>query len=180
MISHWVRDVFKRVLGSSAGMRLVYDVCHNVAKVEEHRIGGVSRRLCVHRKGATRSFGPGRPEIPAAYRSFGQPVLIPGSMGTSSYVLVGTAEAEELSFGSTAHGAGRLMSRNEALRRFRGEEIRDELIHRGIELKSTNWRGIAEEASAAYKDVEEVVRVSDEVGLGRLVARLVPMGVMKG
>jgi len=180
MISHWVRDVFKKVLGSSAGMRLVYDVCHNVAKVEEHRVGGVSRRLCVHRKGATRSFGPGRLEIPAAYRPFGQPVIIPGSMGTSSYVLVGTAEAEELSFGSTAHGAGRLMSRNEALRRFRGEEIRDELIHRGIELKSTNWRGVAEEASAAYKDVEEVVRVSDEVGLGRLVARLVPIGVMKG
>jgi tRNA-splicing ligase RtcB len=180
MIAHWVRDVFRKVLGSSAGMRLVYDVCHNVAKVEEHRVGGVSKRLCVHRKGATRSFGPGRPEVPAAYRALGQPVLIPGSMGTSSYVLVGTEQAEELSFSSTAHGAGRLMSRNEALRRFRGEQIRDELFHRGIELKSTSWRGVAEEASAAYKDVEEVVRVSDQVGLGRLVARLVPIGVMKG
>jgi tRNA-splicing ligase RtcB len=180
MIAHWVRDVFRKVLGSSEGMRQVYDVCHNVAKVEEHRVGGVSRRLCVHRKGATRSFGPGHPEVPAAYRSFGQPVLIPGSMGTASYVLVGTAEAEELSFSSTAHGAGRLMSRNEALRRFRGEQIRDDLARRGIELKSTSWRGVAEEASAAYKDVEEVVRVSHQVGLGRLVARLVPVGVMKG
>jgi len=180
MIAHWVRDVFKKVLGSSPGMRQVYDVCHNVAKVEEHAVGGASRRLCVHRKGATRSFGPGRPEIPAAYRPFGQPVIIPGSMGTASYVLVGTAEAEELSFSSTAHGAGRLMSRNEALRRFRGEQVRDDLARRGIELKSTSWRGVAEEASGAYKDVEDVVRVSHEVGLGRLVARLVPMGVMKG
>ena len=180
MIAHWVRDVFQRVLGSARGMRQVYDVCHNVAKVEEHRVGGVSRRLCVHRKGATRSFGPGRPEIPAAYRPFGQPVIIPGSMGTASYVLAGTAEAEELSFSSTAHGAGRLMSRNEALRRFRGEQVRDDLARRGIELKSVSWRGVAEEASAAYKDVEEVVRVSHEVGLGRLVARLLPVGVMKG
>ena len=180
MIAHWVRDVFQKVLGSSRGMRQVYDVCHNVAKVEEHVVGGVSRRLCVHRKGATRSFGPGRPEIPAAYRPFGQPVIIPGSMGTASYVLAGTAEAEELSFSSTAHGAGRLMSRNEALRRFRGEQVRDDLARRGIELKSVSWRGVAEEASAAYKDVEEVVRVSHEVGLGRLVARLLPVGVMKG
>jgi tRNA-splicing ligase RtcB (3'-phosphate/5'-hydroxy nucleic acid ligase) len=180
MIAHWVRDVFKKVLGSSAGMRQVYDVCHNVAKVEEHLVGGVKRRLCVHRKGATRSFGPGRLEVPLAYRPFGQPVIIPGSMGTSSYVLVGTAESEELSFSSTAHGAGRLMSRGEALRRFRGEQIRDDLARKGIELKSTNWRGVAEEASGAYKDVEEVVRVSDEVGLGRLVARVVPIGVMKG
>ena len=180
MIAHWVRDVFQKVLGSSHGMRQVYDVCHNVAKVEEHVVGGVSRRLCVHRKGATRSFGPGRPEIPAAYRPFGQPVIIPGSMGTASYVLAGTAEAEELSFSSTAHGAGRLMSRNEALRRFRGEQVRDDLARRGIELKSVSWRGVAEEASAAYKDVEEVVRVSHEVGLGRLVARLLPVGVMKG
>ncbi len=180
MIAHWVRDVFARVLGSSEGMRQVYDVCHNVAKVEEHVLDGRSRRLCVHRKGATRSFGPGRPEIPAVYRPFGQPVLIPGSMGTASYVLAGTAEAEDLSFSSTAHGAGRLMSRNEALRRFRGEQIRDDLRKQGIEFKSLSWRGVAEEASGAYKDVEEVVRVSHEVGLGRSVARLVPLGVMKG
>jgi tRNA-splicing ligase RtcB len=180
MIAHWVRDVFKRVLGRSEGMRLVYDVCHNVAKVERHIVGGVEKTVCIHRKGATRSFGPGRPEIPAVYRGVGQPVIIPGSMGTSSYVLVGTHEAEERSFSSTAHGAGRVMSRHEALKRFRGEQIRDELARRGVELKSTSWKGVAEEASGAYKDVDEVVRVSHEAGIGRLVARVVPIGVMKG
>jgi tRNA-splicing ligase RtcB (3'-phosphate/5'-hydroxy nucleic acid ligase) len=180
MIAHWVRDVFARVMGSAKGMRQVYDVCHNVAKIERHLIGGKMRELCVHRKGATRSFGPGREEIPEAYRSKGQPVIIPGSMGTASYVLVGTAGAEDLSFSSTAHGAGRVMSRHEALRRFRGEQIRDELLKKGIELQSTSWKGVAEEASAAYKDVDEVVRVSHEVGIGRLVARVVPVGVMKG
>ena len=180
MIAHWVREVFARVLGSAEGMDQVYDVCHNVAKVEEHLEGGRSRRLVVHRKGATRSFGPGRPEVPARYRAIGQPVIIPGSMGTASFLLAGTGESEELSFSSTAHGAGRVMSRHEALRRFRGERIRDDLARRGIELKSTSWRGVAEEASEAYKDVDEVVRVSDEVGLGRLVAKVVPIGVMKG
>jgi len=180
LIAHWVRDVFARVMGSSKGMSQVYDVCHNVAKVEKHLIDGKMREVCVHRKGATRSFGPGRPEIPEAYRSKGQPVIIPGSMGTASYLLVGTAEAEELSFSSTAHGAGRVMSRHEALRRFRGEEIRDELQKKGIELRSTSWKGVAEEASAAYKDVDEVVKVSHEVGIGRLVAKVVPVGVMKG
>jgi len=180
MIAHWIRRVFARVLGSSAGMDQVYDVCHNVAKIERHAVGGVEKQVCVHRKGATRSFGPGRPEIPAAYRSVGQPVIIPGSMGTASYILAGTKEAESLSFSSTAHGAGRVMSRHEALRRFRGERIRDELAAKGIELMSSSWKGVAEEAAEAYKDVDEVVRVSDELGLGRLVARVVPIGVMKG
>jgi tRNA-splicing ligase RtcB len=180
MIAHWVRDVFARIMGSSKGIRQVYDVCHNVAKIERHGIDGQMREVCIHRKGATRSFGPGRPEIPEAYRAYGQPVLIPGSMGTASYILVGTKEAEELSFSSTAHGAGRVMSRHEALRRFRGEQIRDELRKKGIELQSTSWKGVAEEASAAYKDVDEVVRVSHEVGIGRMVARVVPVGVMKG
>jgi tRNA-splicing ligase RtcB (3'-phosphate/5'-hydroxy nucleic acid ligase) len=180
MIAHWIRDVFARVLGSPGGMRQVYDVCHNVAKVEKHPVGGLARELCIHRKGATRSFGPGRSEIPDVYRSTGQPVIIPGSMGTASYVLVGTAEAEELSFGSTAHGAGRLMSRHDALRRFRGEKIRDDLAKQGIELQSTSWKGVAEEAPGAYKDVDEVVRVSHEVGMGRLVVKVVPVGVMKG
>jgi tRNA-splicing ligase RtcB (3'-phosphate/5'-hydroxy nucleic acid ligase) len=161
-------------------MRQVYDVCHNVAKIENHTVGGESKKLCVHRKGATRSFGPGRPEIPAAYRAVGQPVIIPGSMGTASYVLAGTAEAEERSFSSTAHGAGRLMSRHEAQRRYRGEQIRDDLAKKGIELLSASWKGVAEEAPGAYKDVDEVVRVSHEAGLGRLVARVVPIGVMKG
>ncbi len=180
MIAHWVRDVFARVMGSSRGMGLVYDVCHNVAKLETHRVGGLEKRLCVHRKGATRSFGPGRPEVPSVYRASGQPVIIPGSMGTSSYILAGTAEAEDLSFGSTAHGAGRIMSRHEALKKFRGEKIRDDLAKRGIELKATSWKGVAEEAAEAYKDVDEVVRVSHELGLGRIVAKVVPMGVMKG
>lgn len=180
MIAHWVRDVFAKVMGSAKGMRQIYDVCHNVAKVEKHVVNGKEKLLCVHRKGATRSFGPGRPEIPEVYRQVGQPVLIPGSMGTASYILVGTKEAEELSFSSTAHGAGRVISRNEALRRFRGEQIRDELAKKGVELKASSWKGVAEEASAAYKDVDEVVRVSHETRLGKLVARVVPIGVMKG
>lgn len=180
MIAHWIRNVFARVLGSSKGMNQIYDVCHNVAKVEKHVVDNREKQVCVHRKGATRSFGPGRSEIPEIYRTVGQPVIIPGSMGTASYLLTGTEKAEELSFSSTAHGAGRVMSRHEALRRFRGEQIRDELAARGIELKSTSWKGIAEEASAAYKNVDEVVRVSDEVGLGKLVVKLVPIGVMKG
>ncbi len=180
MIAHWVRNVFAKVMGSSAGMDQVYDVCHNVAKFEKHLINGEKKQVCVHRKGATRSFGPGREEIPEVYRSVGQPVIIPGSMGTASYILVGTTEAEKISFGSTAHGAGRVMSRHEALRRFRGEKIKQELESKGIELKSTSWKGVAEEASQAYKNVDEVVRVSDAVGIGKLVARVVPVGVMKG
>jgi tRNA-splicing ligase RtcB len=151
-----------------------------VAKIEKHTVEGREKDLCIHRKGATRSFGPGRIEIPEAYRAVGQPVIIPGSMGTASYILLGTPEAEALSFSSTAHGAGRLMSRHEAIRRFRGEQIRDDLAKKGIELQSTNWKGVAEEAPAAYKDVDEVVRISHEVGIGRLVARVVPVGVMKG
>jgi tRNA-splicing ligase RtcB len=180
MIAHWVRNVFKKVMGSAEGMNQVYDVCHNVAKIERHTIEGRLKEMCVHRKGATRSFGPGREEIPEVYRSVGQPIIIPGSMGTASYILVGTREAEELSFGSTAHGAGRVMSRHEAIRRFRGEQIKQDLESRGIELKSTSWKGVAEEASQAYKDVDEVVNVSHKAGLGKLVAKVIPVGVMKG
>jgi tRNA-splicing ligase RtcB len=180
IIAHWVREVFKRVLGSAKGMEQVYDVCHNVAKFEKHEIGGVKKDVCIHRKGATRSFGPGREEIPEVYRSVGQPVIIPGSMGTASYILAGTEQAEHLSFGSTAHGAGRMMSRHEARRRFRGEQIKQDLAGKGIELQSSSWRGVAEEAAQAYKDVDEVVRVSHEVGIGKLVVRVVPVGVMKG
>lgn len=180
MITHWVRNVFAKVMGSAEGMEQVYDVCHNVAKFEKHIIDGEEKSVCIHRKGATRSFGPGRKEIPEVYREVGQPVIIPGSMGTASYILVGTEEAEQLSFSSTAHGAGRVMSRHEARRRFRGEQIKQELAGKGIELQSTSWKGIAEEASQSYKDVDEVVRVSHEVGLGKLVARVVPVGVMKG
>lgn len=180
MIAHWVRDVFAKIFGSSEGMSQIYDVCHNLAKIEEHVVDGEKRKVCVHRKGATRSFGPGREEIPEVYRDVGQPVIIPGSMGTSSYILVGTKKAEEISFGSTAHGAGRVMSRNEALRRFRGEQISKDLAAQGVEVKATSWQGLAEESAAAYKDVDEVVRVSHDLGIGNLVARVVPIAVMKG
>jgi tRNA-splicing ligase RtcB len=180
MIAHWVRAVFEKILGSSEGMDQVYDVCHNVAKFEWHMVNGKEKEVCIHRKGATRSFGPGRREIPEVYRDVGQPVLIPGSMGTASFILVGTKQAEALSFGSTAHGAGRVMSRHEAIRRFRGEDIKRDLERKGIELRSTSWKGVAEEASQAYKDVDEVVRVSHQAGIGQLVAKVVPLGVMKG
>ena len=180
MIAHWVREVFEKILGRSDAMSQVYDVCHNVAKYETHEIDGKKQKVCIHRKGATRSFGPGRREIPEAYREAGQPVFIPGSMGTSSYILVGTREAEKVSFGSTAHGSGRVMSRNQARKKFRGEKIKKELEERGIELKSSGMKGVAEEASGVYKDVYEVVRVSHELGIGRMVAKLGPLGVMKG
>ena len=180
LITHWVREVFGKVMGTNEGMDMVYDVCHNIAKFEEHEIDGEKRKVCIHRKGATRSFGPGRKEIPEVYRSTGQPVLIPGSMGTASYVLVGTKKAEEISFGSTAHGAGRLMSRAQAIRSFRGEKIKQEMGKKGIMLKSNSWKGIAEEAAPAYKDIDEVARVSDKAGIGKLVARVTPLGVMKG
>ncbi|MBI2144584.1 RtcB family protein, partial [Candidatus Woesearchaeota archaeon] len=180
MIVHWVRDSFGKVMGTSEGMKQVYDVCHNIGKIEKHKVDGEQKELCVHRKGATRSFGPGREEINELYRQAGQPVFIPGTMGTASYILVGTAEAEEKSWGSTAHGAGREMSRAEAIRRFRGETVAKELEQRGILVKAASWKGIAEESSPAYKDVDEVCRVSNEAKLGKLVARLVPLGVVKG
>ena len=181
MITHWTRDVFNKVMGSSEGMDMVYDVCHNLAKFEDHVIDGKKTKVCVHRKGATRSFGPGREEIPEVYRAIGQPVLIPGSMGTSSYLMVGTKKAEEVSFGSTAHGAGRLMSRYEALKRWRGKQLKDTLKQeKNIELKSASWRGLAEEAPGAYKDIDEVIRVSHGIGIGNMIAKLVPLAVMKG
>ncbi len=180
MIAHWVRKVFKRVLGSSEGMDQVYDVCHNVAKFEKHKIEGRIQDVCVHRKGATRSFGPGRMEVPEVYRKVGQPVFIPGSMGTASYILAGTTDAEKSSFGSTAHGAGRVMSRHEARRLFRGEKIKQEMEIKGIELKSVSLKSVAEEAPHVYKNVDEVVRVSHKAGLAKLVARVVPVAVMKG
>jgi len=158
----------------------VYEVCHNIAKIEKHKIDGSIKKVCVHRKGATRSFGPGRDEVPEAYRSVGQPVLIPGSMGTASYVLVGTKKAEEVSFGSTAHGAGRVSSRTKALHTIRGEHVKNELAKKGIDVKALSWKSLAEEAPEVYKDIDEVVRVSHEVGIGNLVVRVVPISVMKG
>ncbi len=180
LITHWIRNSFRKVMGTDEGMRMVYDVCHNGAKIEKHIVDGKERTVCIHRKGATRAFGPGREEIPEAYRTIGQPVLIPGSMGTASYVLVGTEKGEEVSFGSTAHGAGRAMSRSAALKQFRGEQIVREMEQHGILVKGASWKGIAEEAAEAYKDIDEVAKVSNEAGIGRKVARLLPMGVVKG
>ena len=179
MITYWIRETFKQFFPDSE-LKLVYDVAHNIAKVEEHIIDGKKEKVCVHRKGATRSFGPGRKEIPEVYRKCGQPILIPGSMGTYSYILVGTAKAEQVSFGSTAHGAGRVMSRHSALREFRGEEIKKELAEKNIEVKAGSWKGLAEEAPGVYKDINEVVRVSHELGIGNLVVKLKPLGVIKG
>ena len=162
------------------GARLLYDVCHNVAKHEEHLLEGARRRVLVHRKGATRAFGPGDPRVPAAYRAVGQPVLVPGDMGRASYILAGTAKAMEDTFGSSCHGAGRLLSRSEAMRRARGRDIAAELAARGVEVISRGRKTLAEEMSEAYKDVAGVVGVMDRSGISRLVARLVPMGVVKG
>jgi tRNA-splicing ligase RtcB len=162
------------------GARLLYDVCHNVAKHEEHEVEGLRRRVLVHRKGATRAFGPGDPRVPAPYRAVGQPVLIPGDMGRCSYVLVGTAQAMRDTFGSSCHGAGRLLSRGEALRRSRGRSIGRELASRGIEVMARAKRTLGEEMSEAYKDVTQVVGVMHRAGISRLVARLEPMGVIKG
>jgi tRNA-splicing ligase RtcB len=178
LITHWVREVFQKILPCK--IDVVYDVCHNIAKMEKHKVGDEVKEVCVHRKGATRSFGPGRKEIPETYRDVGQPIIIPGSMGTASYLLVGTKKAEEVSFGSTAHGAGRVKSRAAALREFRGEGVKSELAKKNIEVKSASWKAIAEEAPQVYKDIDEVVHVSHEVGIGNLVAKLKPVAVMKG
>jgi tRNA-splicing ligase RtcB len=170
------RRVFARAYGAGGRLGLVYDVAHNIAKVEEH--GGT--RLCVHRKGATRAFGPSNPETPARYRAVGQPVFIPGSMGTASYVLAGNDAAMTLSFGSTCHGAGRAMSRGEAKRTRPGHEVRRELESQGIIVRCPSSSELAEEAPTAYKDVERVVEVVHQVGLARKVVRLRPLGVVKG
>jgi tRNA-splicing ligase RtcB len=172
-----------RALGISErdlGARLVYDVCHNVAKHEEHVVDGRPRRLLVHRKGATRAFGPGDPRVPEAYREVGQPVLIPGDMGRCSYVLAGTAGAMTETFGSSCHGAGRVLSRHQAMKRARGRSIHRELADRGIEVISRGKKTLAEEMSEAYKDVSRVVSVVERAGLSRIVARLEPLGVIKG
>ncbi len=183
MIMHWTREAFKRVFKQDPedlDMKLIYDVAHNIAKIEEHIINGVRKVVVVHRKGATRAFPPGHMAIPADYRSIGQPVLIPGSMGTASYVLRGTKTAMEISFGSTAHGAGRLLSRVAAKRRWRVHEIRSQLERKGIVLRAATASVIVEEAPEAYKDVDRVVEVTDRLGISKKVARLVPIAVTKG
>jgi tRNA-splicing ligase RtcB len=169
-----------RISERELGARLLYDVCHNVAKLEEHEVEGARRTVLVHRKGATRCFGPGDDRVPASYRAVGQPVLIPGDMGRYSYILAGTARAMADTFGSSCHGAGRLLSRGEALRRGKGRNIARELAERGIEVISRGKKTLAEEMSEAYKDVAQVVAVMHRAGISRLVARLEPMGVVKG
>jgi tRNA-splicing ligase RtcB len=179
IITHLARQAFAEVL-PEARLSLLYDVSHNTCKLEDHVVDGVPRRLFVHRKGATRAFGPGHPEIPQAFQETGQPVLIGGSMGTGSYVLVGTREAENLSFGSSCHGAGRSMSRHQATKQWRGRELVDQLARDGILIRSPSLRGVAEEAPGAYKDVTAVVDAADAAGLSRKVARLRPIVCIKG
>ena len=182
-IMHWVRQSFQQVYHEDPekfGLKLVYDVAHNIAKVETHQINGGQKKVWVHRKGATRAFPPGHAEVPAGYRSEGQPVLIPGSMGTSSWVLVGTEKAMELTFGSTAHGAGRMMSRSAAKRKYWGGDVKTALEKRGIVVRAASAVVLAEEADPAYKNVDIVAEVSDQLGIAMKVARLVPMAVAKG
>jgi len=179
LITHWTREELKYIF-PKIKIDTVYDVCHNIAKFEEHIINGEKKTVCVHRKGATRAFGPGRKEVPEVYRDIGQPVLIPGSMGTASYILVGTKKAEELTFGSTVHGAGRVSSRSKALKTLRGEKVKEQLNKKGIEVKAGSWKSLAEEAPSVYKDINEVVRVVDELGISKKVARLKPLLVIKG
>jgi tRNA-splicing ligase RtcB len=183
LITAWVRESFEQALEKGPGelrLSVIYDVCHNIAKYETHKVGKKERRLCVHRKGATRAFPPGHPETPELYRKVGQPVLIPGDMGRYSYVLVGTQGAFEETFGSTCHGAGRVLSRHASKKEARGRNIEAELAARGIIIRAASRATVAEEISEAYKDVMEVVNVVQQAGIGKIVARLKPMAVIKG
>jgi tRNA-splicing ligase RtcB len=179
IITHLTRQAFAKVL-PHANLVVLYDVSHNTCKVEQHLIDGQPRTLFVHRKGATRAFGPGHPDLPPALREVGQPVLIGGSMGTASYILVGTAKGEELSLSSSCHGAGRSMSRHQAYKQYYGRQLIDQLAQEGIIIRSPSSRGVAEEAPAAYKDVGAVVDAADAAGLSRKVAKLRPMVCIKG
>ncbi len=179
IITHLVRRVFAGI-APQAELTLLYDVSHNTCKVESHRVDGETKRLFVHRKGATRAFGPGHPDLPPLFSSIGQPVLIGGTMGTASYVLVGTRDGLARSFGSSCHGAGRSMSRHQAVKQWRGRQVIDELAARGILIRSPSPRGVAEEAPGAYKDVTAVVEAADRAGLSRKVARLEPLVCVKG
>ncbi|MBN1873676.1 MAG: RtcB family protein [Anaerolineae bacterium] len=183
ILAHYVRLSFEQVLAGKVSnweLHQVYDVTHNIAKVEEHQVGGRPLKVVVHRKGATRAFPPGHHDLPAVYRETGQPVLVPGSMGTASYVLVGTKSALDETFGSSCHGAGRTMSRNEATRQVRGEKLRSELQQQGIAVRTRSMRGLAEEAPIAYKDVDAVVASVVGAGIAREVARVRPVAVIKG
>lgn len=182
IIMHWVRESFVKTLGmklEDIGLEVVYDVAHNIGKIEEHEIDGKKVRVYLHRKGSTRAFPKGHPEIPRSHQKVGQCVIIPGSIGTASYVLVGAENAKE-TFYSTAHGAGRVSSRSKMLRGVRGEEVAKRLLHRGILSRSASWKVMAEEAPEAYKDIDEVIRVTEEAGISKSVCRLVPLACMKG
>jgi tRNA-splicing ligase RtcB (3'-phosphate/5'-hydroxy nucleic acid ligase) len=179
MMTHWVREACRKVFGTDA-VRVVYDVCHNIAKQEEHRVSGTTRTVLVHRKGATRAFPKGHPVLPSDLRDVGQPVLIPGSMGTESYVLVGTDRAMEETFGSSCHGAGRAMSRTRARKESSADALLGEMKRRGILVRGQSRSGLTEEKPDAYKDVSRVVDVVHGAGIARKVARLVPLAVMKG
>jgi tRNA-splicing ligase RtcB len=183
LLAHSARLAFEEVLaGKVKGWQLhqIYDICHNMGKIETHQIAGEKLQVCVHRKGATRAFGPGSPELPGEYQAIGQPVLVPGSMGTASWVLVGTEASMSRTFGSTCHGAGRLMSRHAAKRAVRGEKLRDQLESGGIHIRAGSLAGLAEEAPQAYKDVDQVVQAVTGAGIARKVARLRPLVVIKG
>ena len=182
-ITHWVRESFCRVMGKSesdAGLELIYDVTHNIATLEEHEVDGRKEKLCVHRKGATRAFPVGHPDVPQKYAKIGQPVLIPGDMGRASYLLVGTEEAMKETFGSTCHGAGRMQSRSAAKKHISGRDVLRSLEERGITVRAGSLAGLAEEAPAAYKDVASVVGVAHGAGISRIIARTRPIGVIKG
>jgi tRNA-splicing ligase RtcB len=174
-----VREVFEEIF-PQAELPLLYDVSHNTCKVEEHAVDGKKMQLFVHRKGATRAFGPGHETVPELFREVGQPVLIGGTMGTASYILSGTKKGMELAFGSACHGAGRSMSRHQALRQWRGAEVVQNLAGHGVLIRSRSMRGVAEEAPGAYKDVSAVVEAADHAGLARTVARLEPVICIKG
>ncbi len=180
LIGHNVRVAWQSVFGNNYKLRTVYDVAHNVGKLERHEISGKSIELIMHRKGATRAFGPGREEVPEIYRSVGHPVFIPGTMGTASYVLVGTEKGMEQSFGSTCHGAGRTMSRRKAKKTVRGSQLREELEKKGITICCKSDSGLAEEAPVAYKDVHNIVDIVQGAGIAKKVARLIPLAVIKG
>jgi tRNA-splicing ligase RtcB len=183
ILAHNARKAFEQVLAGKVKdsyLHQVYDICHNMGKIETHTIDGQRMQVCVHRKGATRAFGPGAPELPDEYRPIGQPVLVPGSMGTASWVLVGTEASMEQSFGSSCHGSGRLMSRHQAKRSVRGDKLRQELEAEGIHIRAGSMAGLAEEAPQAYKDVDQVVQIVVGAGIARKVARLHPLAVIKG
>jgi tRNA-splicing ligase RtcB len=183
MIMHWIRESFCNVLKmkeEDMGLEVVYDIGHNLCKVEEHKINGEKKKVFCHRKGGTRCFGPGFPDVPKKYIDTGHPAIVPGSMGSASYVMVGTDKAAEQTFSSIAHGAGRVSSRSAMLRNFRGEQVADDLKKRGILTKAASWKVLAEEAPQAYKNIDEVCDTCEIVGIARKVCRLTPIGVIKG